>query len=201
MTRAAAVLLAATTLLAGGCATVATRPEAGAILAGGAWPDVWQAGGKLGVRDAASGFNARFVWHETPRQSAIDVRGPLGIGAVHVTRTAERIVLDDGRERQTVEAPFEALEATLAARLGAPLPLAPLRYWLLGRADPAAPADLDATDPGVFVLDGWRVSARGGGLAADGRRTLPHEVIVERGASRIRVVIDDWQVPGGAVAP
>ncbi len=201
MKPAAGVLLAAAMLQVGGCGTTPSRPDAGAVLAAGAWPDDWQASGKLAVRDAGNGFNARFVWRETPGQSALDVRGPLGIGAVHLTRTAERIVLDDGRERQTVDAPFDALEATLAARLGAPLPLAPLRYWLLGRADPAASAEVDAGDPGVFVQYGWRVTARGGGLAPDGRRTLPHEVVVERAPSRIRVVVDDWQVPGGARPP
>lgn len=200
MIRAVGALLVAATLLAGGCTTPLIRPDMAAVLPTGGWPDDWRATGRLAVRDAGNGFSARFSWHETPGLSVVDVRGPLGVGAVHVTRTDQRIVLDDGRDRQSVEAPFEALEATLAARLGAPLPLPPLRYWLLGRPDPAASADVDPADPGLFVQYGWRVTARGAGGPA-GQRMLPREVTLEREASRIRVVIEDWQVPAAGAAP
>jgi outer membrane lipoprotein LolB len=193
-------LLMATTVLAGGCTTAPTRPDSAPALTAGGWPDNWRATGRLAVRDAGNGFSARFVWRETPDLSVIDVRGPLGVGAVHVTRTDQRIVLEDGRDRQSVEAPFEALEATLAARLGAPLPLPPLRYWLLGRPDPAGSVDLDRAAPGVFVQYGWTVTARGAG-GPEAPRTLPREVTVEREASRIRVVIEEWQVPAVATAP
>lgn len=177
-----------------GCAThgvAPTQPLPGVLESSGAWPAFWQASGRLAVKDSANGFSARFVWFETPVSSVIDVHGPLGLGAVHVTRDDRHIVIESARDTLSVEAPFDSLEDALAQRLGAPLPLGPLRYWLVGRPDPDGPFDVGA--PGQFVQYGWSVAATRPAAAGAGVRPLPTEIEVTRPPTRIRVLIDEWR--------
>lgn len=157
----------------------------------------WHASGKIGVRGADTGFSASFDWSETPDASAIDVRGPFGAGSVHIARSATRIVIDDGRAPpQVVEAPFDGLEAALATRLGAPLPLTSLRYWLLGIPDPDASATRDADNR--FEQAGWTVTALDPQVVAGSPAPLPREVQMDRPPTRIKVVVLDWRIAPGA---
>lgn len=195
--RRAALLLAAAIL--SGCQTgPPAAPGPAASVIAGDWPASWTAAGRLAVRDTGSGFSARFQWHETPTLSLIDVHGPLGIGAVRVSCTADAIRIDNGHDTQTIPAPFDTLEAALSERLGAALPLRTLRYWLLGRPDPASA--VDSGEAGQFVQYGWTVSAQPFGPAPAGGHALPHELTVERAPTRIRIVIERWTLDGAGVA-
>ena len=161
----------------------------------------WRASGRLGVKSLDTGFSAGFDWHESAGASTIDVRGPLGLGAVHITRNADLIVIDNGRgPAQRGAAPFVELEDALAARLGAPLPLAPLRYWLLGVPDPDGAVVRDADNR--FEQYGWTVTATDPRVVAGAPFVLPRQLTLERPPTRIRVVVDDWRVdPALAGAP
>jgi len=163
------------------------------------WPalaalDTWHARGRVAVRSAADGFSASFDWHEAGGRSEIDVRGPLGAGAAHITRSADLIRIDTGAQPPIeVPAPFDRLEDALTQRLGFPLPIEPLRYWILGAPAsdrPSAPA------PAGFAQDGWTVALDDFTRVPAAPAPLPARLTLSREGTRIKVAVTDWTVGG-----
>ncbi len=189
-------LVAALAVLAG-CHAMSVRPvpgpdaaERGAIAA----LTTWQASGRVAVRAGSDGFSASFDWQEAAGRGELGVRGPFGAGAVRITRTAERIQIDSGGAPPfEVAAPFDSLEPELVARLGFPLPLDPLRYWVLGVPAPGRPADGTGSD---FRQDGWQVAVAEFVPVDGAPGPLPARLTLSRDTTRIRVVIDRWRVGG-----
>ena len=154
----------------------------------------WQATGRVAVRAGADGFSASFDWQEAAGRGVIGVRGPFGAGAVRISRSAERIEIESGGAPPiAVAAPFDALEPELVARLGFPLPLDPLRYWVLGVPDPGRPSEGAGSD---FRQDGWQVTVAEFVPVAGAPGPLPARLTLSRDTTRIRVVVDRWRVGG-----
>jgi outer membrane lipoprotein LolB len=152
----------------------------------------WQAHGRIAVRAGDEGFSARFDWRQGAGLGDLSVRGPFGAGTAHLTITPQRIRIESGNAPPIeVEAPFAELEPTLVARLGFPLPLSALRYWLLGV--PAPEPQVAIGPDGAFEQLGWRIEPRGFAVAADAPGPLPGQVQLSRGTTRIRVLVDLWQ--------
>jgi outer membrane lipoprotein LolB len=187
-------LACAALLVLAACSTVPPRPDipvardAEALAA----LDHWQASGRIAVRAGEEGFSARFDWRQAGSAGALGVRGPFGAGAARVSIEPERIRIEAGSEPPLdVPAPFEALEPLLRARLGFPLPLASLRYWLLGIPAPGDAVAVDAL--GAFEQVGWRVLAREFVLVERAPGPLPSRLELTRGTTRIRVLVERWQ--------
>ena len=192
MTRRLLAALALATL--GACQTVPRHEAApsAAVRAALAALDTWRARGRVAVRSAAEGFSASFDWHEAAGRGEIDVRGPLGAGAARITRTAESIRIETPSAAPLeVAAPFAALESELTRRLGFPLPIGPLRYWLLGVPDPTL-----ASEPAGqgFVQAGWTVALTGFGPVAGAPGPLPSRLVLRREATEVRVLVSSWTV-------
>jgi outer membrane lipoprotein LolB len=144
------------------------------------------------VRTASEGYSASFDWREAAGRGELGVRGPFGAGAVRIHRSAERILIESGNgPALEVPAPFAALEPELAARLGFPLPLGPLRYWVLGVPAPDLPSEGAGSD---FRQGGWQVSVTEFVAVAGSPGPLPARLTLTRDATRIRVIVDRWQV-------
>jgi outer membrane lipoprotein LolB len=187
--------LVATLVGLAGCQALPVRqaitPDAAARAAIAALP-AWQATGRVAVRAGDEGFSASFDWREAAGHGELGVRGPFGAGAVRISRSNERIRIESGTAPPLeVTAPFEALEPELVARLGFPLPLDPLRYWVLGVPAPASPADGAGSD---FRQDGWHVSVSDYVPVAGSPGPLPARLTLSRDTTRIRVVVDRWRV-------
>jgi outer membrane lipoprotein LolB len=191
-------LAAAAAVALAGCQTTALRPVArpGATdRAGLATLASWQAFGRVAVRTEDSGWNASFDWREQGDRGEVGIRGAFGSSATRILLSAERIRIDDGRSAPLeLAAPFAELEPELTTRLGFPLPLTALRFWLLGIPEPDLPSEPAADG---FRQAGWQVlcsdfAAVGGSVAS-----LPTRLVLSRGSARIRVIIDRWQVGGG----
>jgi len=152
----------------------------------------WRARGRVAVRAANEGFSASFDWRESAGTGEIDVRGPLGAGSAHITRSAAAVRIETGGHPPLeVAAPFDSLEAELTARLGFPLPIEPLRYWLLGVPDPAAPSEATATG---FTQAGWTVTLSAFAPVAAAPAPLPGRLTLSRAGTEIRVLVSTWQV-------
>ena len=153
----------------------------------------WRATGRLGVKAPGNGFSASFDWAESQQGSVIEVHGPLGLGAVHITRTDQEIRIANGQGSVQVSvAPFADLQTLLVERLGAALPLAPLRYWLLGVPDPQAEQTL-LTDSG-FEQYGWSVTVADPQEVPGTSLPLPRSVVLVQGDTRIRLLVQSWAV-------
>jgi len=190
-----ALALAALLALLAGCRALPAQPVA-APAAGErtaiAALATWQAAGRVAVRAGNDGFNASFDWSEDGGRGELGVRGPFGAGAVRIHRSDQEIVIESGGAPPlAVAAPFDALEPELVARLGFPLPLEPLRYWVRGVPAPGLPADGDGSD---FRQDGWRVTVAEFVPVAGAPGALPARLTLSRDTTRIRVVVDRWHV-------
>ncbi|MCZ8131852.1 MAG: outer membrane lipoprotein LolB [Steroidobacteraceae bacterium] len=193
--RLAAAVLA---LAAAGCATVPAGPagegpavpipvDRAVALAGF---DDWRAAGRVAVRTAVDGWSASFDWRETGFRSELAVRGPFGAGGARIVRTADRITLETGDDPPVeVPAPFAALDGALVERLGFPLPVEYLRWWLAGVPAPGLPSTPVADG---FEQAGWSVRPQELGGVAGAPAALPKRVVLEREDTRIRVAIDRW---------
>jgi outer membrane lipoprotein LolB len=177
------------------CHTVAQRPPGrppAEAVAGIVALGAWQAQGRVAVRSAGTGFSASFDWQESGGDSELDVRGPLGGGAARITQTADTIRIESGAAPPLeAAAPFDALEGELVARLGFPLPITALRYWLLGAPAPDRPSTPTAQG---FEQDGWAITLEEFAAVDGAPAPLPSRLTLLRGDTRIRVAVSHWRV-------
>jgi outer membrane lipoprotein LolB len=153
----------------------------------------WHASGRLAVQSAQGGWNASFDWQQAAPGASIEVHGPFGAGATRIIQTGQSLRIESATGTPLeLTPPYAGLDAALRERLGASLPLDQLRYWLLGVPSPAA----DAPTGGArsFIQAGWSVRTESTMPVANAPVSLPHRLTLEQGTTRIRVLVDAWQV-------
>jgi outer membrane lipoprotein LolB len=187
--------LALCTLLGlAGCAAPLRAPDQAAA------PDPatlvqWTASGRLAIAAGGEGGSGAFTWAQDGSTSRLDLRGPLGAGALRIVATPATLSLEDGAGR-ALDA--DAARAHLQAQLGADLPWNELRYWMLGLAAPGVPADVteaDATPWRVIEQSGWRIAYDA--FTATGGLSLPHRFTARREDVRVKVIVDAWTPAAG----
>jgi len=145
-----------------------------------AWPG-YDLRGRVAVARGEDGFSGNLRWLQRPALTRIELDGPLGVGGAQY----EFAPGDDA--------------AALEQALGAPVPLASLRYWLLGvpDPDPALPAE-ESLEPGGGRLAalrqaGWEIDYPLYSPVAGSRLELPQRIEVRREGLRLRLWVDVWQ--------
>jgi outer membrane lipoprotein LolB len=185
--RAAWIVLAAA---CGGCAVAPVAPPASP-------PDpeslqYWTASGRLALAANGEGGSGSFTWQQRRVESTLSIRGPLGAGAMQVTTDGNSLSVTDAEGRRL---DTEQAGALLRRRLGTDLPLADLRYWMLGVPSPASPSNVaNAATVPVRVIEqsGWRIGYETFTVA--GSVSLPERFTATQGAVRLKMVVDDWQL-------
>ena len=180
-----------------GCGSAPTRPVAAvdpAARVALAALDAWHATGRVAVRAGGEGYHVSFDWRQLGGRGELAVRGPFGAGAARISVEPALILIESGRDPPLdLAAPFGAAESALVARLGFPLPLEPLRYWVLGVPAPDLPSTAAGSD---FEQSGWRVAVTEYAVVAGAPAPLPARLELRRSSTRIRLVVDHWQVGG-----
>jgi outer membrane lipoprotein LolB len=191
-------VLVALGLLAG-CRTAPTA----AIVGPGAdapWPqqraaleklERYSLNGRVAVAANGQGFSASLRYQQMPRSSNLALDGPLGIGGLRVVLEGEDLQIATSRGEKL---DGDAARAELERRLGFALPLAELRWWLLGIPAPGETAvnqDAGTGEIHDFVQAGWRVSinSRAAGLGF----SLPQRLTAEREGARLKLLVERWQ--------
>ena len=195
MNRLAAAAVVALALA--GCAAPPRAPE-GETRPDPAVLNQWSASGRMAVAAGSDGGSGSFDWAQDGTTSRLDLRGPLGAGAVRLVVTPQTLSLADGSGR-VLDA--DVARADLQARLGADLPWGHLRYWLLGLPAPGVEAtvrDQDAAPWRVIEQAGWRLAYDS--FEVVGGLSLPRRLTAEREAVRVRVIVDAWRPGVAAVA-
>ena len=186
---------AAVALALSGCAAPPRAPE-GVTRPDPAVLSQWSASGRMAIAAGTDGGSGSFDWVQDGTTSRLDLRGPLGAGAVRLVVTPGTLSLADGSGR-VLDA--DAARADLQARLGAELPWDHLRFWLLGVPDPGVEAtvlDQDAAPWRRIEQAGWRLAYDSFDVV--GGLNLPKRLTAERGAVRVRVIVDTWSPGTGA---
>jgi outer membrane lipoprotein LolB len=180
-------------LLAGGCASLPPASDAGS------WParraelqalQTWTLDGRVAVATAAEGFSGGLAWRQDGALADINLRGPLGGTALSIRLDgAEMTVTDgDGASIAGVDA-----RAYVASQMGAALPVAELRYWLVGVPAPGLPhQETIGADGRLARLEqaGWQL--RYSRYQAVDSLALPVRIDIESETARLRLVVSSW---------
>ena len=150
----------------------------------------WEFRGRVAVKAADDGFNAKFDWEQDGDSFRATVSGPLGMGTVRIEGNGRTIVLTD---KDGVRTELEDAELELRWRYGWTIPVESLRYWALGIPDPDLPVVTVFNDDGQLARleqGGWVVEIsryrEGGG------QQMPRILTATNHDTRVRMVIDRW---------
>lgn len=152
----------------------------------------WTATGKIALRTSNASESASMVWRQDHQNTRLQLSGPLGVNATTLESDGQLLHVRRGEEHQTLDisTPEAIFEST-----GWDLPLPALVHWLKG---------LPAPDPDVQRLgfddengllryvrqDGWEVHYEQYGQFQG--VTLPVRLQIERGATRVKVIVTRW---------
>src|SRR5262245_14364363 len=140
--------VAASLALLAGCRTV--PPPAPAVTGPGAdapWAEQYAAlagldryalAGRVAVAANGQGFSANLRYHQQQQRANLALDGPMGTGGRRMEFDARELSVTNSRG-ETLDG--AAARTEIETRLGFELPLAELRWWLLGVPSPAMPAE------------------------------------------------------------
>lgn len=140
------------------------------------------------ISSNAQSGTANLRWQQTGGEFVARLSGPLGMGALTLSGTAEQVEIKSKDETLTTHDP----EAYLRERLGWTLPLASLRSWARGLPTPQS-TNLRWDGYGRLAAlrqDEWQVVYEEY-RAAKGWE-LPQLIVIERPGLKIKLVVDDW---------
>jgi outer membrane lipoprotein LolB len=195
----AAAAIAGLGLLAG-CRTAPPPPTVVGPGAGAPWAEQRAAlekleryglNGRVAVAANGQGFSASLRYQQLAQRSDLALDGPLGIGGLRIALEGENLNIATSRGEAL---DGEAARAELERRLGFALPLAELRWWLLGIPAPGEAGieqDEGSGEIHAFMQSGWRVviNAR----MADLGFSLPQRLTAEREGARLKLLVERWQ--------
>lgn len=154
----------------------------------------WTLRAKVSLRTPRGTDSARLRWRQAGPDSDLSIAGPLGAGAVALSRRGNRLVFRDGDTERELAADDPA---ALAAAVGWPVPVNALSWWLRGLPAPASTATRTPTDgpPERIAQQGWIVNY-GAFVRSDGL-LLPEALTLRYppAAVELRIVAARWQ-PG-----
>lgn len=154
--------------------------------------DLWALRGRIGVRTPDEASSGSLSWQQRGRRFEAEIDGPLGIGGVRMTGDARQVTLSGSRiDTVTVVDP----ETELWRQTGLRVPVAGLRYWLLGIPIPGVPAALDFGDnalPSEIRQSGWTI--RYTEYRQWTLNPLPRRMIAASGGTVLTVIVRDWDI-------
>jgi outer membrane lipoprotein LolB len=181
-----------------------TRPPPAPVVGPGAdapWSEQYAAlsrlqsfalGGRVAVAASGQGFSASLRYAQQPERADLALDGPMGVGGMRIGIRDRELTVTNSRG-QTLDG--AAARAEIEGRLGFELPLAELRWWLLGLPAPGMPAELQQAGPESaidgFRQNGWQVSvnSRAPGLGF----SLPQRLTAEREGARLKLFVEEWR--------
>ena len=148
--------------------------------------------GRISVRHENDGFSGNLHWRHVLDEDEFVVQTPFGQGVARVTQNSQGATLQmaDG---QVLHAPDA--ESLTQQALGFRLPLGGLPRWVQAQAVSADAVKRHNDDGTLGFLNeqGWQIEY----LAYQtlGSAILPGKFSMENTDLKLRLIIDDWQVP------
>lgn len=155
----------------------------------------WQFSGKLGFVTASESGSVYVDWQQHRDNYRIGLRGPLGQGGGEIAGSDAGVSLDqDGRTFRA-----DSAEQLVRERLGVPIPIADLQFWVRALPAPDRPGrqQLVRDERGLLTQqrqDGWVMDYSNYALVAG--QALPGRIKASSEALGIRLnlIIKDWQL-------
>ena len=154
----------------------------------------WTASGKLALRTSDRAESATLVWQQHDHNIRLRLSGPMGAGATTIDSDGRQVNIRRGDELRKLD--ISTPEA-IVLNTGWDLPLQALPHWLKGIPSPDYQIQFLELDPENNLLrrlrqDDWEVRYEQYDQFAG--FTLPTRLRIQRGATRVRVIIRDWRI-------
>lgn len=192
--RAAAL---AVLLFAGGCATL---PPAAP---GDDWParraalqalDAWALDGRIAVAAGENGFSGGFDWVQQGERADVTLSGPLGGAGLDIHVEGDALTVSLRGETYSGDDARRLIEERIGP--GRELPVAEMRYWLVGAPAPDRPHEETLGEDkrlASLAQSGWQV--RFERYDTVGNLALPVRVEMTAEGLRLRVAVSNWRLP------
>ncbi len=153
--------------------------------------DRFELRGRVAVKLDGRGHSARMRWLHDADSDSIWLYSPVGSTIATLVADGELATLVTARKETFQSADVQSLTRDV---LGWDLPLAGLKFWVLGRVDPGSPIDEIERDEQMrikrLVQAGWHIEFSG----YDEYGSLPSHMILRFADLRMRLLIDRWDV-------
>ncbi len=154
----------------------------------------WRMEGRIGAQTAEDSWHANLFWEHDSTQDRLRVSGPLSQGMISIVLQKDLIYINEGHGVTQLSNDPDAM---LRERLGFAVPLASLRYWILGVPDPnmeSAVIPAEGNSPGGFQQSGWVV--RMDNYMNAGNHAMPRKMRVQGSGVKLKIIADNWEIKG-----
>lgn len=153
----------------------------------------WTARGKIALRSETASESATLLWQQRGETALLQLSGPLGVGATTVTSDGQILQIEQDGEQRNLDI---STPDAIVLNTGWDLPLRALPYWLKGVPSPDHSIQNQEFTPqqgqlSSFQQDDWHIQYDNYKLFD--KHLLPTRLIVERGTTRVKVIIRDWR--------
>jgi outer membrane lipoprotein LolB len=148
----------------------------------------WKAEGRMGIQSQQQAWNANLSWEHEGHQDRLRLSGPFNQGMVSIILQDRLIYINEGKG--AVEATGD-IDGALKRRLGFTVPVASLRYWMLGI--PAPQGDFSRGEAGAtrqLLQQGWTLDFDRYTSFAGTR--VPSKSSIRGNGVNLKLVIDRW---------
>ena len=180
------------------CSTVEEIPDA---LNTGSWQahkasldgmQHWFVSGRAAINNGSESWHVNLLWLQQGDNYQIRLSGPFGAGQVQIKGNNNQVELLTADDERFYSSDIDSL---LYARTGVKMPVAELRYWLIGLPSPgrkqAASVDRHGRLSRLQQGD-WRVRYKRY-MPVNGL-VLPRKIFADKEQLDVRVVIDQWKL-------
>ena len=148
--------------------------------------------GRVAVSHDGRAFTSGLRWQHLAESDEIWLLTPTGQALAHILAGPSGATLTGADHNQYHDRDAESLTRRA---LGWELPLARLRWWVLGEIVPGGRVEEALRDQQGRLLrlrqDGWHITFIN--PAANGQGSLPKRLELTRNGQQIRLVIDSWR--------
>lgn len=156
----------------------------------------WSLDGRLAISDSKDGGSGRLQWQQHDSATHMSFRGTMGKGAwqLHADPAGARLELANG-EMHTAA----TLNELIFDQIGWRVPVSALSWWVRGLAQPEPWQSRTLDEAGrlsSLVQNGWNIEFDR--YQSEDHLAMPEKLTARRGDYSIKLVVKDWQWPGGA---
>jgi outer membrane lipoprotein LolB len=151
----------------------------------------WQLFGRLAIQTGDEGWHASLNWLQQQQHYSIQLIAPLGQGTIQLQGDDQQVILDTGEDNPILASDPEAL---LFREFGWRVPVASLRYWVLGLPAPGKSRhELDSYGRLARLFqNGWEIHFFD--YDATDELELPGKIFINNHRAKVRLVVNRWEL-------